>query len=272
MTADFEVGPPTPADYAAILAEHDSFWGTRDLRAAHHPVLIHELAETSVALREDGHLVGYLFGFVVPETGVGYVHLVGVRGEHRRRGLATRLWREFERIAVARQATSLKAITTPANEMSIGFHTSLGMAAERVTDYAGPGHDRVVFTRPLPDARRRELDHVNVEAPTDCEGEGRRFYGDLLGLEELPRPSTMGRPGLWFALGGGRELHVSGYEDFAPATKAHPGLRVAPVEIDAVAERLEEAGAGVRWDERLGDRRRFYTEDPWGNRLEVLAL
>lgn len=153
MTADYDVGRPTAADYATILEEHASFWGDRDLRAAHHPVLAHEFAGTSVALREAGELVGYLFGFVVAETGVGYVHLIGVRLSHRREGLATRLWNEFERLARDRGATMLKAVTTPSNDMSIGFHRSMGMAVQRVPDYAGPGHDRIVFTRELaPDA------------------------------------------------------------------------------------------------------------------------
>jgi len=107
------VGRPTPADYATILEEHSSFWGDRDLRPAHHPVLVHEFADTSVALREGDRLIGYLFGFV--EGGVGYVHLVGVREDHRRAGLATRLWAEFEQIARERGARTLKAITTPAN-------------------------------------------------------------------------------------------------------------------------------------------------------------
>ena len=38
-----------------------------------------------------------------------------------------------------------------------------------------------------------------------------------------------------------------------------------------LAEGLVEAGAMVRWDEDLPGTRRFYTEDPWGNRLELLA-
>ena len=267
------VGRVTPADYATILDEHASFWGERDLRAAHHPVLVHELGETSVALREDERLVGYLLGFVVAETGVGYVHLIGVRDGYRRQGMATRLWQEFERIARARGATSLKAITAPANEMSIGFHTSMGMSAERVAGYAGPGRDRVVFTRELGAGGPggAELDHVLVAAPSGCEADARRFFGELVGLAEMSKPESLERPGVWFRVGR-RQLHVGAYEDFEPATRAHPALRLGDDELDAVATRLAAAGAPVRWDERLADRRRFYTEDPWGNRLELLAL
>ena len=47
--------------------------------------------------------------------------------------------------------------------------------------------------------------------------------------------------------------------------------RVAAGELAAVAERLTAAGAKVLWDDALTARRRFYTEDPWGNRIELLS-
>jgi hypothetical protein len=60
-------------------------------------------------------------------------------------------------------------------------------------------------------------------------------------------------------------------ESFAPATKAHPALRVDPTTLDQIAERLAAAGAEVNWDDALPEVRRFFTSDPWGNRLEVLS-
>jgi hypothetical protein len=55
---------------------------------------------------------------------------------------------------------------------------------------------------------------------------------------------------------------------FAPATKAHPAL--ISDDLDALAARLAEAGAAVMWDDAIDRRRRFYTADPWGNRIEEL--
>jgi len=46
---------------------------------------------------------------------------------------------------------------------------------------------------------------------------------------------------------------------------------VAAPALDALAARLAGAGAPVRWDEELAGVRRFFTEDPWGNRLELLS-
>ena len=60
-------------------------------------------------------------------------------------------------------------------------------------------------------------------------------------------------------------------EPFAPAHKAHPAFRVPAAELDELAKRLESAGERVEWDDSLPDVRRFYTADPWGNRLELLA-
>jgi predicted enzyme related to lactoylglutathione lyase len=46
---------------------------------------------------------------------------------------------------------------------------------------------------------------------------------------------------------------------------------VAVGELDALAEHLRAAGAQVVWDEALIGVRRFYSQDPWGNRIELLS-
>jgi catechol 2,3-dioxygenase-like lactoylglutathione lyase family enzyme len=116
------------------------------------------------------------------------------------------------------------------------------------------------------------LDHVQVAAPPGCEAEARGFYGGLLGLEELPKPDALAaRGGAWFACGA-QQLHVGVTEDFEAARKAHPGLLVSTVgDLERLAERLVVAGVDVLWDDALPGARRFYVEDPWGNRLELLA-
>jgi hypothetical protein len=115
------------------------------------------------------------------------------------------------------------------------------------------------------------LDHVQVAAPPGCEAEARRCFGELLGLAELEKPAALaGRGGAWFQAGD-QQLHVGVENPFAPARKAHPALRVQAGMLDQMAARLDEAGATVIWDDALGDARRFYSEDPWGNRIEFLA-
>jgi catechol 2,3-dioxygenase-like lactoylglutathione lyase family enzyme len=109
-----------------------------------------------------------------------------------------------------------------------------------------------------------------VIAPRGGTGEARRFYAELVGLEEIERPETMGGAGAWFRAGA-HELHVSEHEPFAPATKAHPAFELAGDGLDELATKLVAAEVDVTWDDRLPGARRFYAFDPAGNRLEFLA-
>jgi len=116
------------------------------------------------------------------------------------------------------------------------------------------------------------LDHVQVAAPPGCEAAARAFYGDLLGLPELEKPAPLrAAGGAWFQCGA-QQLHVGVAEPFAPATKGHPALAVTdPDALRALAARLEQAGHAARWDDRLPGYARFYCDDLWGNRVELLA-
>jgi catechol 2,3-dioxygenase-like lactoylglutathione lyase family enzyme len=107
---------------------------------------------------------------------------------------------------------------------------------------------------------------VQIAAPPGCEAEARRFYGELLGLEEIEKPEPLrARGGCWFRVGA-QQLHIGVEADFRPAKKAHPAFTSSDVE--AVFASLERAGARCVWDEAIGGVRRFYAHDPWGNRLE----
>lgn len=113
------------------------------------------------------------------------------------------------------------------------------------------------------------LDHVQVAAPPASEQEARRFYGALLGLEEIPKPPTLARRGgAWFALADGRQLHLGVTDGFAAATKAHPAFRVRG--LAELRARLMAAGVLTRDEEPLEGASRFYADDPFGNRLEFL--
>ncbi|MEM7244091.1 MAG: VOC family protein [Acidobacteriota bacterium] len=112
------------------------------------------------------------------------------------------------------------------------------------------------------------LDHVQLAQPEGGEDQGRAFYGELLGLEELPKPEPLaGRGGLWFRCGS-LQLHLGVEKDFRPAKKAHPCLIVG--DLDAVVARLSEAGHEAKEGEVLEGRRRAFTADPFGNRIELM--
>ncbi len=77
------------------------------------------------------------------------MHVVGVREDHRRGGLAHALYEEFESLARARGASALKAITRPGNHASVAFHQALGFAASEHGGYTALGEPRIVFWREL---------------------------------------------------------------------------------------------------------------------------
>lgn len=113
------------------------------------------------------------------------------------------------------------------------------------------------------------LDHVQLAMPQGQEEKARAFYGDVLGLDEEPKPPILAkRGGVWFASGALR-LHLGVEADFRPARKAHPALEVAG--IDALAERITRGGGEIAWDDSIERTRRFHTCDPFGNRLEFVA-
>src|SRR4051794_4246044 len=116
------------------------------------------------------------------------------------------------------------------------------------------------------------FDHVQIAAPPGCEAQARAFYGEALGLPEVPKPPALaGRGGVWFAVGD-QALHVGIEDPFHPARKAHPALRAASAgAVRALAGALEAGGYALRWDDELPGVVRFYVDDPFGNRLEVLA-
>jgi catechol 2,3-dioxygenase-like lactoylglutathione lyase family enzyme len=113
------------------------------------------------------------------------------------------------------------------------------------------------------------IDHIQLAAPAGCEEAARLFFGELLGLEEIPKPEPIrARGGVWFRVGE-HELHIGVEPDFAPARKAHPGFRADG--YDEVRQRLLSAGTEVTDDHAIAGVRRCFVADPWGNRIELIS-
>jgi catechol 2,3-dioxygenase-like lactoylglutathione lyase family enzyme len=114
------------------------------------------------------------------------------------------------------------------------------------------------------------IDHVQLAAPPGCEEDARRFFGGLLGLEELEKPEPLrARGGVWFRLGA-QQLHVGVEQGFEPARKAHPAFGAA--RYDELLARLATGGVGIEHDDTIPGVRRCYVADPWGNRIELVAV
>jgi catechol 2,3-dioxygenase-like lactoylglutathione lyase family enzyme len=113
------------------------------------------------------------------------------------------------------------------------------------------------------------IHHVQLAMPHGEEGAGRTFYGDLLGLPEVPKPSALApRGGLWFR-SGAIEVHLGvELDSFTPARKAHPAFVVRG--LDELRARLDDAGYRIDEDVQLEGFRRFHVRDPFGNRIELV--
>ena len=112
------------------------------------------------------------------------------------------------------------------------------------------------------------IDHVQIAMPIGGEAQARSFFGELLGHVELPKPADMaGRGGCWFAAGA-HQIHLGVEADFRPAKKAHIALQTGNlIELRA---RLEAAGYATLNDVPVDGRVRFFSADPFGNRIEFL--
>ena len=111
------------------------------------------------------------------------------------------------------------------------------------------------------------LDHVAVTTPVELEAEVVEWYGDCLGLERIEKPEGARPAGAWFSAGG-REIHVS-VDEHNPPKHAHFGLVVD--DLDALVQRLREAGVHIEQARPITGRRRLYTRDPAGNRIELAS-
>jgi catechol 2,3-dioxygenase-like lactoylglutathione lyase family enzyme len=113
-----------------------------------------------------------------------------------------------------------------------------------------------------------ELDHLQIAIPVGGEALAREFYAGILGMPELPKPVLMQlRGGAWFACGD-RQIHLGAEVNFQPAKKAHPAFIVR--DLDALCTLLRTTGYAVLKNEELPEVRRVFTEDPFGNRIELI--
>lgn len=139
----------TKEDFDEIVSVWDHWWGGPSAIKPQE-MFFYEFGAHALIAEESGTMAGFLLGFVTARTPrVGYVHLVGIHPQFRRRAVGRALYEEFARRAESEGASLLKAITTAGNEGSVEFHRAMGFSVEEASDYAGPGRTRLVFTREL---------------------------------------------------------------------------------------------------------------------------
>jgi catechol 2,3-dioxygenase-like lactoylglutathione lyase family enzyme len=112
------------------------------------------------------------------------------------------------------------------------------------------------------------IDHVQLAMPEGGEDQARAFCVGVLGFTEVPKPANLAkRGGVWFS-SGNVQVHLGVEKDFRPARKAHPAFRVD--HLAALRAICVAAGYTITEDEPLPGHERFYVNDPFGNRIELV--
>ncbi len=141
----------TKADFDQIVEVIDRWWDG-PINTFAHPIFFYELGQHALIVEDEStsEMIGFLLGFLaLSGRKTGYVHLVGIHPEYRRRGVGRLLYASFTETCRKAGCLEMKAITTLGNEGSQRFHLAQGWNASEVEDYAGPGRKRIVFTRGL---------------------------------------------------------------------------------------------------------------------------
>ncbi len=117
------------------------------------------------------------------------------------------------------------------------------------------------------------LHHASVPMPADGHDAARAFYGDALGMIEVPPPSTLpARSTVWFRAGGaGQEVHLFVQDGGSPNTASqHLCLQVE--DLAAFRERLDGRGVPVEEAVPIVNRPRGFVRDPFGNLIELTQI
>ena len=108
------------------------------------------------------------------------------------------------------------------------------------------------------------IHHVQLPYPLDKAPQVYRFYTEFLGLRDFGAP---GASRFRFGLGGA-------WLDLAPAvvavSAATAHLAIHVLNLPELRHRLLQAGHVLEESQALAGYRRFFVNDPAGNRLEIL--
>src|SRR5688572_29557745 len=112
----------------------------------------------------------------------------------------------------------------------------------------------------------KRLDHLQICIPVGKENEARRFYTDIIGLVEIPKPKELiPNGGLWYQLPD-IEFHI-GTENGNNQSKRHPAFEVT--DIEAARKHLENHGVEIKEKIQVPGRIRFSFLDPFDNKIEL---
>jgi len=112
------------------------------------------------------------------------------------------------------------------------------------------------------------LHHVNVTVPPELESATKHFYGEVLGLKQVPKPATSRQSGAWYQIGE-NQLHLSVEDEERALSSHHVCFTVS--DLAEAEKRFRGAGVEIFPDARpVPGSPRFFVRDPGGNQLEIV--
>lgn len=116
----------------------------------------------------------------------------------------------------------------------------------------------------------QRIQHVSIPRPPASEAETRNFYGELLGLVELPVPGSLrGQDLIWYQVGD-LELHLFAEQSIDDPSRRHLCLEVD--DLKTVRARLLDGGHSPEEATPIPNRPRFFCHDPFGNLIEFTTI
>jgi catechol 2,3-dioxygenase-like lactoylglutathione lyase family enzyme len=111
-----------------------------------------------------------------------------------------------------------------------------------------------------------EVNHVNVTVPAELEEAAKYFYGEVIGLKQIPKPEGPRQfVGAWYELGSS-QLHLS-IENNPQNAASNRHVCYGVADLAVAEKRLRDAGVEIIPDSL----RRFFVRDPAGNLIEITA-
>jgi len=105
------------------------------------------------------------------------------------------------------------------------------------------------------------VQHVSLPRPRGSDEQARRFYGELLGLEEVAPPTSLAELEL---------MHLFIGEEVPERAAAHVCLVVD--DLDGLRSQLEAGGVVILPDIPIPNRPRCFVRDPFGNLIELTTI
>lgn len=108
--------------------------------------------------------------------------------------------------------------------------------------------------------------HHNSVLTSDAD-RAREFYAGILGMKEIPYPSTFDFPVIWFELGD-QHVHLIVANRPDSISPRHIAFHVRNASV--AREALTAMGVAIEDTVKIPGAERFFVHDPDGNRIELI--